>query len=130
MQLSFFDAFTEQPINGDVNYDLKILDSDGNTILSKTNLTAKGAVDIQTLNLPGNGIYNIQINIKSIIGPTGLPDTSRVGLARGNVVIPSSVTEDESPGIPEFGSVAPIVLAIAVISIVVFTARNRGIPKL
>ena len=32
--------------------------------------------------------------------------------------------------VPEFGSIAPIVLAIAVISIVVFTARNRGIPKL
>jgi len=130
LQLSFFDAFTEQPINGDVNYDLKILDNEGNTILSKTNLTAKGAVDTQTLNLPGNGVYNIQINIKSIIGSTGLPDTSRVGLARGNVVIPSTVTEDESPRVPEFGPVTPIVLAIAVISIVVFTAGNRGIPKL
>ena len=32
--------------------------------------------------------------------------------------------------VPEFGSIAPIILAIAVISIVVFTARNRGIPKL
>ncbi|MGI0073276.1 MAG: peptidase, partial [Nitrosotalea sp.] len=52
LQLSFFDAFTQQPVNGDVNYDLKILDSDGNTILSKTDLTAKNAVDTQTLNLP------------------------------------------------------------------------------
>ena len=130
VQLSFFDAFTEQPINGDVNYDLKILDSDGNTILSKTNLIAKSAVDTQTLNLPGNGIYNIQINIKSIIGPTGLPDNSRTGLARGNLVIPSTVTGDESLKIPEFGSIAPIVLAIAVVSIVVFTARNGGIPNL
>ncbi len=31
---------------------------------------------------------------------------------------------------PEFGPVAPIVLAIAVISIVVLTTRYRGIPKL
>jgi len=130
LQLSFFDAFTEQPINGDVNYDLKILDSDGITILSKTDLTAKDATDTQTLNLPGNGIYNIQINIKSIFSPTGLPDTSRIGLARGNLVIPSTVTEDQPPRVPEFGSIAPIVLAIAVISIVVFTARNSGIPKL
>jgi hypothetical protein len=95
LQLSFFDAFTQQPVNGDVNYDLKILDSDGNTILSKTGLTAVNAVDTQTLNLPGNGIYNVQINIKSIVGPTGLPDTSRIGLARGNLVIPSTVGADQ-----------------------------------
>jgi hypothetical protein len=95
LQLAFFDAFTEQPINGDVNYDLKILDSDGNTILSKTDLTAKSATDTQTLNLPGNGIYSIQINIKSIVGPTGLPDASRIGLARGNLVIPSTVSAEE-----------------------------------
>ena len=95
LQLSFSDAFTEQPVNGDVNYDLKILDSDGNTILSKTNLTAVGGTDAQTLNLPGNGIYSVQINIKSITGPTGLPDTSRIGMARGNLVIPSTVGVDQ-----------------------------------
>ena len=32
--------------------------------------------------------------------------------------------------VPEFGSIAPIVLAIAVMSIVVFAAKNRVIPKL
>jgi hypothetical protein len=95
LQLSFFDAFTEQPVNGDVNYDLKILDSDGNTLLSKTDLTAKSAIDTQPLNLPGNGIYNIQIKIKSIVGPMRLPDTSRIGLARGNLVIPSTVSADQ-----------------------------------
>jgi hypothetical protein len=95
LKLSFFDAFTQQPVNGDVNYDLKVLDSGGNTILSKTNLTAVNAVDAQTLNLPGNGIYSVQINIKSIVGPTGLPDTSRIGMARGNLVIPSTVGTDQ-----------------------------------
>lgn len=94
LNLSFFDAFTEQPVNGDVNYDLKILDSTGNTIFSKNGLTAKSSVDTQTLNLPGNGIYTVQANITSIIGPTGLPDTSRTGLARGNLVIPSTVSAD------------------------------------
>jgi len=34
------------------------------------------------------------------------------------------------PAVPEFGSIAPIVLAIAVMSIVVFAAKNRVIPKL
>ncbi|MDE1766636.1 MAG: hypothetical protein KGI27_10260 [Thaumarchaeota archaeon] len=94
LQLSFFDAFTEKPVNGDVHYDLKILDSSGSPILSKSNLVAKSSVDTQTLNLPGNGIYSVQMNITSVVGPTGLPDTSRIGIARGNLVIPSTVTAD------------------------------------
>ncbi len=94
LNLSFFDAFTEKPVNGDVHYDLKLLDSSGNTILSKNNLVAKNSVDTQSLNLPGNGIYTLEANITSVVGPTGLPDTSRVGMARGNLVIPSTVTQD------------------------------------
>lgn len=95
LQLSFFDAFTEQPVNGDVNYNLKLLDSSGNIILSKNGLTAKGGVDTQALNLPGNGIYHLQMNITSIVGPTGLPDTSRLGAATGDLVIPSTVGTDQ-----------------------------------
>ncbi|MDE1872743.1 MAG: hypothetical protein KGH99_04605 [Thaumarchaeota archaeon] len=95
LRLSFFDAFTEQPVNGDVNYNLKLLDSNGNIILSKNGLTAKNAVDTQALNLPGDGIYHLQINITSIVGPTGLPDTSRLGVAIGNLVIPSTVGTDQ-----------------------------------
>lgn len=94
LQLNFFDAFTEKPVNGDVNYDLKLMDSSGNTILSKNNLVAKSSSDTQSLNLPGNGLYTLQINITSVVGPTGLPDTSRIGMARGNLVIPSTVSTD------------------------------------
>ncbi|MDE1830164.1 MAG: hypothetical protein KGI25_07560 [Thaumarchaeota archaeon] len=94
LNLSFFDAFTENPVNGDVNYNLKMLDSSGNTIFSKTGLTAKNSQDTQTLNLPGNGIYTLQLNITSVVGPTGLADTSRIGMARANLVIPSTVTAD------------------------------------
>ncbi|MGI0070347.1 MAG: PEFG-CTERM sorting domain-containing protein, partial [Nitrosopumilaceae archaeon] len=106
------------------------------TILSKTDLTAKNAVDTQTLNLPGNGIYNVQINIKSIVGPTGLPDTSRIGMARGNLVIPSTVGAEQgliaiqngtsgqtSTSTPEFGSTVSIVLAISIISIIAVSAK-------
>ncbi len=95
LQLSFFDAFTEQPVNGDVNYDLKLLDSAGDTILSKVGLTAKNSIDTQSLNLPGNGIYHLLLNITSIVGPTGLPDTSRLGVARADLVIPSTVGTDQ-----------------------------------
>ncbi len=52
----------------------------------------------------------------------------------GQVIVSTSAASTGTPAggnaIPEFGSIAPIVLAIAVISIVVFTAKNRGIPKL
>ena len=140
MQLSFFDAFTEQPVNGNVNYDLKILDSDGNTIISKTDLTATNAQDTETLNLPGNGIYNVQISIKSIVGPTGLPDASRTGMARGNLVIPSTVGADQgliqigqgnSSAVPEFGTITEFVLLVAVVSLIVLSSQTslRFLPK-
>ncbi len=55
----------------------------------------------------------------------------------GQVIVSASAASTGTPSgtggnaaVPEFGSIAPIVLAIAVISIVVFTAKNRGIPKL
>ena len=123
LKLSFFDAFTQQPVNGNVNYDLKILDSTGNVIVSKSDLTANNAVDTQNLNLPGNGIYSVQINIKSIVGPTGLPDTSRIGTARGNLVIPSTVGADVgliAQTVPEF-PFAIIVFLIGITSMIVFS---------
>lgn len=94
LHLVFFDAFTENTVDADVNYDLKILDSQSNTIFSKQNLVAKSGTDTQELSLPSNGIYSIQINIKSVTGPTGLSDTSRVGMARGSLVIPSTIVAD------------------------------------
>jgi predicted secreted protein with PEFG-CTERM motif len=95
--------------------------------------------------LPGNGIYSIVVKVKSIT-TNGFTDTSRIGMARGNVVIPSTVTEQQdsltqasgqttevTPGnnaaVPEFGPVASIVLAIAVLSVVVFAAKTRVIPR-
>lgn len=52
----------------------------------------------------------------------------------GQVVVSASASSTPSgtggnATVPEFGSIAPIVLAIAVISIVAFTAKNR-VPKL
>ena len=38
-------------------------------------------------------------------------------------------TPDNTTAVPEFGPVASIVLAIAVMSMVVFVAKTRGIPK-
>jgi hypothetical protein len=88
LQLTFDDAFTEQKTTGDVNYDFKILDKDRNIEFSKTDLTAKNGSDTQSINLPNNGIYSLEIHVKSIVNHN-LIDTSRIGFARGNLVIPS-----------------------------------------
>src|SRR5574337_177464 len=95
LNISFFDSFTEKQVTGDVNYDIQILDKDQSVLWSKTNAIARSGTDTQTVNLPINGIYSIVIKVKSII-MSGMPDTSRTGMARGNVVIPSTVTEDDS----------------------------------
>jgi predicted secreted protein with PEFG-CTERM motif len=131
LKLTFFDAFTEQQVTGDVNYDIKLLDKDGNTAISETGLTAKGGIDTQPLNLPSNGIYRIEINIKSIVN-NGLPDTSRIGVGRGDLVIPSTVTNDTSnmttnnnTAVPEFGPVASLVLVIAIVSVIAITGKTR-----
>jgi|SRR6185312_1913446 len=146
LNISFYDSFTEKQVTGDVDYDLQILDKDQSVLWSKSDAIAQNGVNTQTINLPGNGIYGIVIKVKSIFN-SGVPDTSRIGMARGNVVIPSTVTENDSltqtdgqstnssnitpdnATIPEFGPVASIVLAIAVMSMVVFVAKTRGIPK-
>ncbi|HEX5457318.1 MAG TPA: plastocyanin/azurin family copper-binding protein [Candidatus Nitrosotalea sp.] len=41
----------------------------------------------------------------------------------------TTTTPDNTSAVPEFGPVASIVLAIAVMSMVVFVAKTRGIPK-
>jgi len=139
LSLSFYDAFNEQQVTGDVNYDIQILDKDQSVIWSKSNAIAPKGADTQTISLPSNGIYSITVKIKSIVN-NGLPDNTRAGMGRGNIVIPSTVTEmdnltqaggqqtNSTVGnnvIPEFGSVASIVLAVAVLSVVVFAAKTR-----
>jgi predicted secreted protein with PEFG-CTERM motif len=127
LNISFFDAFNEQQVTGDVNYDIQILDKDGGILWSKVDAVGRQGSDTQTVNLPGNGIYSITVKVKSIVN-NGFPDSTRSGMGRGNIVIPSTVTEPQFI-IPEFGPVASMVLAIAVMSIIIITAKTRVIPK-
>jgi len=46
-----------------------------------------------------------------------------------NTTTTTTTTPDNTTAVPEFGPVASIVLAIAVMSMVVFVAKTRGIPK-
>lgn len=95
LAVTFFDAFSGQKVAGDVKYDLKILDKNGNAAFSKTDLNAINAVNTQSVNFESNGIYNLEIDIKSIT-INGKTDTSRPGIARGYVVIPSTITSVSS----------------------------------
>ena len=145
LNITFLDSFTEQQVAGDVDYDVQILDKDQSVLWSKTDAIASHGSDTQTVSLPGNGIYSITVKVKLIFN-NGFPDNSRIGMARGNIVIPStvseqqdvlaqsgspptSVTPNDNATIPEFGPVASIVLAIAVLSVVVFAAKTRVIPR-
>jgi len=111
LKLVFYDQLTGQPVQSDVNYDLKILDANGGIIMSKSNLVAKGGTDVQSINMPSNGIYVIKVSVTSFLN-NDILDTSRPGTARGNVVV------------PEFGAIVTWVMAVALISIIVISARS------
>jgi hypothetical protein len=94
LNINFYDSFTEQQVTGDVDYDIQVLDKDQSVLWSKTDAIASQGSDTQTVSLPGNGIYSITIKVKSIT-TNGFPDNSRIGMARGNIVIPSTVSEQQ-----------------------------------
>ncbi len=80
LNIGFYDSFTEQQVIGDVNYNIQLLDKDQNVLWSKNDAVAQNGADTQTVNLPGNGIYGITIQVKSIVN-SGIPDTTRIGIA-------------------------------------------------
>ncbi len=125
LKLNFFDAQRERMFLGYVTYDLKILDNEGSTLMSKTSLIAKNGTDFQSIILPSNGFYSIEVNIKSILS-SGSPDTSRAGLARGNLVIPSTIVDQAT--IPEF-PFSFLILSIAVFLILLVSNVKSRFPK-
>lgn len=114
LRVSFFDALSGKNVLGDVTYDLAILDS-GDTIISKTGIVARNGTDIQQITLPTNGIYSVQVNVRSI-STNGFVDTSRVGVGRGDLVIPSTVNTET---VPEFGYLAGLVMIFGMLVTVV-----------
>jgi len=102
------------------NYAITVT-QDGNSVLSNTTGHTHTGSDMQmTNNLASVNPVDIQVTLNGV----GLPgtDPSTWTGPKGDVV--------SFHVVPEFGSIAPIILAIAVISIVVFTAKTRVIPKL
>jgi hypothetical protein len=102
LKVTFFDAFSGNKVDGDVKYDLRILDKNGIPAFSKTDLNAKSAIDTQSITFTDNGIYTLEIDIKSIT-IDGKTDSSRLGIARGYVIIPSTVsTTPDTIKIPDW----------------------------
>jgi hypothetical protein len=87
--LNFSDAFSGEPLNADVLYDMTILDSNGTEVIRSENLTAVNSTDSQTVSFPADAIYQIEVDVKGLLrGDQPSPDTTRSGIARGYVVVP------------------------------------------
>jgi hypothetical protein len=89
LTIHFLDLNSEDPLNGDVRYNLTIFDKSGTTqIVHREELLAMNAADLITIPLPADGDYPLQIQLisKSTAGPS--TDNTRSGLALGYVVVP------------------------------------------
>ncbi len=67
-------------------------------LLTKENLTATNASDLQTVTFPSDTMYQIEGNVKGLVEgeqEAAAPDMTRSGMARGHVVVlefPSGLT--------------------------------------
>jgi hypothetical protein len=110
--INFSDAFSGEPLNADVVYDLSILDANGTEVLRIDNLTAINATASQTVSFPADANYQIEINVKGVLrGDQTSPDTTRSGIARGYVVVPEFSSKSSS--LLAVGSIfAALILAV------------------
>jgi predicted secreted protein with PEFG-CTERM motif len=120
LAISFIDA------NGNKiqhqNYAIDVTQN-GNSVLSNVAGHTHTGDDTQTssANLSSSDPVDVQITLNGVGLPTADPSTW-TGV-KGETLSFTHI-------VPEFGPVASIVLAIAVISIVVLTAKTRVIPRL
>lgn len=102
-----------------VNYDITAM-QDGNEVLAKSGEhTHTGNADYKTSKLSSDSPVDVQIKILGI----GLPNE------QANWKSPKDETVSVQV-VPEFGPVAMMILAIAIVSIVAVTARSKVIPRL
>ncbi len=102
-----------------VNYDITAM-QDGNEVLSMSGEhTHTGNANYKTSKLSSDSPVDVQIKILGI----GLPDD------QANWKSPKDETVSVQV-VPEFGQVAMMILAVAIVSIVAVTARSKVIPRL
>jgi hypothetical protein len=92
LTLSFFDEFAGRKISDDVNYSLRILDTNGTEVYSESNLAAEGGTATQTIDFPRNENYQVEIQITGIAKEGQPIDQTMNGIARGTVVVPEFPT--------------------------------------
>jgi predicted secreted protein with PEFG-CTERM motif len=124
------------------NYAITVM-QDGKSVFSNTAGHTHSGTDTQTTYaLTSSNPVNIEITLNGVGLPTADPSTWTG--PKGEVLDFAQATDVKTPStpitnmtaapdnatVPEFGPVASIVLAIAVLSIVVFAAKTRVIPKL
>lgn len=88
LTLNFSDALSGNRLNADVNYDLSVKTGSGEELVSKNNITTTSGISNQTISLPSDGTFNLEVEVKSLKGLNQtLLDTTRNGIARGFVVV-------------------------------------------
>ncbi|WP_042684350.1 PEFG-CTERM sorting domain-containing protein [Candidatus Nitrosotenuis chungbukensis] len=120
-ELSLEIEFTDADGNAidHVNYDI-IATQDGNQVLSESGLHSHdGLADFTTSALRSDSPVDVQIKILGL----GLPDD------QANWEGPMGETISVQV-VPEFGQIAMMILAVAIVSIVAVTARSKVIPRL
>jgi len=102
-----------------VNYDINAM-QDGTQVLSEEGAHEHEAEGIHTTDaLASDGPVDIQVTILGL----GLPDDEANWTGPQGDVVSLQV-------VPEFGTIAALVLAISILSIIAVTAKSRVIPKL
>ncbi len=114
-------GINDTKIHDDVKYDMRILDNRKEPIFSASDQIAKGGAGNQTVRIPADGGYLVEITVKGIMRQGQPVDTTRNGVATGTVLV------------PEFPASLSVFLSVgALIGIVIFMQRvgNRfGICK-
>jgi len=116
LTLDFSDSAYGGSLKADVKYDLSILDENNTEVFSKTSLTAVDGADSQSVTFPADGTYHIQISVKELDRAGQVPDWTRNGIARGVVVV------------PEFGSVAALIMIVAIASVIAISKARYRLP--
>ena len=103
-----------------INYDIKATQN-GEVILDDAGVhDHNGIVEHTTAPLPEATSDDAPVNVEVIFQGYGMPDDDKTGPI-GQVASKQVV--------PEFGTIAMMILAVAIISIVAVTAKSRVIPK-
>jgi len=123
------------------NYAITVSQDNQIVLSNQTAHTHSGTDTFTTSRLVSSNPLGIQVTLLGV-GLPGTDPASWTGV-KGEVMNFAGVTDVQTPvstsnmtitttppAVPEFGSIASIVLAIAVLSIVVFTVKTRVFPKL